>query len=48
MVPIPFSPPRFDIDNPSALEYLKTEGYVVFKNVLPVEEIETGKDLMWK
>lgn len=48
LTPIPYAPPRFYVDDPAALEYLKQEGYAVIKNVLSIEEIETGKRLAWK
>ena len=42
------SPPRFSKDDPSAMEYLKREGYVVIKEVISNEEIQEGLELMWK
>lgn len=48
LTPVPFAPPRFEVGDPSALDYFKAEGYVVFKDIISTEEIETGKTLMWK
>lgn len=43
-----YFPPAFDVGEPLALEYLKEEGYVVFKNVLSLEENKEAISLMWK
>jgi Phytanoyl-CoA dioxygenase (PhyH) len=42
-----FTPPRFEIDDEKALEYLNNNGYVVFGNVLNNTEIQSAIDLFW-
>eukprot|EP00494_Astrolonche_serrata_P030255 UN30522 len=39
---------RFEVDDQKAVKYLENEGYVVFKQVLKKEEIETATNLFWK
>jgi hypothetical protein len=36
------------VDSKEGFTYLETHGYVVFKNVLSLEEIDHAKDLCWK
>jgi len=45
---IPFAPPRFDVGDVKALEYLDAQGYVVFKNVATAEEIAKAEDVFWE
>jgi hypothetical protein len=45
--PVPFTPPKFDIKDPAAKEYLKEHGYVVFKNVANEQEIAHARSLFW-
>jgi len=43
----PFTPPRFEVDDPAALEYLEENGYVVFKNIATDAETQTGIEIFW-
>jgi hypothetical protein len=44
----PFSPPRFNFDDPRVLDYLNEQGYVIIKEALSDSEIEEGFDLLWQ
>ena len=39
--------PRFDVNDPNAYQYLKDNGYVVIKDVVPADDIEILKDMIW-
>jgi ectoine hydroxylase-related dioxygenase (phytanoyl-CoA dioxygenase family) len=45
--PEPFSPPRFDSNDPYITTYFKEHGYVVIRNVANKEQQETGVSLFW-
>eukprot|EP01111_Echinosteliopsis_oligospora_P011316 TRINITY_DN3708_c0_g1_i1.p1 TRINITY_DN3708_c0_g1~~TRINITY_DN3708_c0_g1_i1.p1 ORF type:complete len:423 (-),score=99.52 TRINITY_DN3708_c0_g1_i1:50-1246(-) len=45
--PYPYVPPKFEPNDPAALEYLDRKGYVVFKNIATQEEVETAITLFW-
>lgn len=39
--------PRFDVDDPKAMEYLKDNGYVIIKNVLSHDECVNLRSKTW-
>lgn len=41
-------PERFEVGEERAMEYLKENGYVVFKDVANKEELEKGQGLLWE
>jgi len=45
---VPFTPPKFEVNDPDAYKYLEENGYVVFKNVATKQELEHGYELFWK
>jgi len=45
--PIPYEPPKFEVDDPKAAEYLEEFGYVVFKDVATEAEVIKARDLFW-
>jgi len=44
---IPTRVPRYELDDPSVLQYLDDNGYVVIKNALSESEIQKGISLAW-
>jgi len=45
--PTPFTPPKFESDDPNLAVYFKENGYVVIRNVAGVEERNTAIGLFW-
>jgi len=45
--PVPYEPPKFEVGDPAALQYLDEFGYVVFKNVATEEEVIQARNLFW-
>lgn len=44
---VPYTPPKFDVDDPKAVEYLDVNGYVVFKGVATQDEVVRARALFW-
>jgi hypothetical protein len=42
------SSPSFDVGDPTALEFLQREGFVVFASVASAQELSTAERLMWQ
>lgn len=42
------TPPKFDVSDPAAYQYLEDNGYVVFTKVATPEELAQGYELFWK